>query len=599
MILDINSAMTGWLLKKKLRIIIFGIFIITIPLAGLSAFIYYMVNSEFKRIVRDENETFLRIAASQLEEKINISISNAKTFADRPLLVRDIMNGDRIAIKGHLSNFIGNSLTMERIIACTPDGRGVATYPDDQNIFGMNFVDTDWYRGVMAMNKPYVSDFFLRKTEPRQYIFAIAVPVRGPNGAMIGIIILHPKKDYFKKEIGEMKMGRNFIYIVDKKGHLIYHPGYSLDRIVDFAGVPAVGRVMKGLSGTEKNYDQRSGEYVLSSFRPMKWGWGVIVQRPEQDVMKPVNNVLAGLLVFTVISLLLGTGIAFEWTGLLYSIRKLSVDLEEKKEIEKSINLRLQAELVERKLAEEKLELTLEDLERSNKELEQFAYVASHDLQEPLRKVASFTELLERRNKGRLGDDADRYIEYIVDGAKRMSLLINDLLTFSRIGTKGRAFEKTDFNTVLAHAIDVLQLRIRESGATITADTMPVLEADSTQIGMVFQNLVANALKFRSPEPPVIGVSARRDGGAWIFSVRDNGIGIDAEYFERIFGMFQRLHSKAEYPGTGIGLAICKKVVERHGGDIWVESEPGKGSIFYFSIPDESSEVAYERNEER
>jgi light-regulated signal transduction histidine kinase (bacteriophytochrome) len=276
---------------------------------------------------------------------------------------------------------------------------------------------------------------------------------------------------------------------------------------------------------------------------------------------------------------------------LLYSVRSLSVRLQEQEKIEKEINAQLKVELAERRLAEEKLERTLIDLERSNKELEQFAYVASHDLQEPLRKVGSFTELLERRYKDQMGPDADRYIGYIVDGAKRMSMLINDLLTFSRIGTHAEQFAKTNFNTVLHRTLDDLQYRIRESGANITSDDLPVLMADETQIGLVFQNLISNAMKFCRDAPSRVHVSARHEKGVWIFSVSDNGIGIEPDYFDRIFVMFQRLHAKGEYKGTGIGLAICKKIVERHGGRIWVESSFGKGSTFYFTIAEDLREV--------
>lgn len=243
-------------------------------------------------------------------------------------------------------------------------------------------------------------------------------------------------------------------------------------------------------------------------------------------------------------------------------------------------------DITERKRAEERLKRALADLKRSNKELEQFAYVASHDLQEPLRKVASFTELLARRYKGKLDQDADRFIDYIVDGAKRMHTLINDLLAYSRVGTTTEKYVRTDCNEVMTQVLADMHQTIRESGATVAYDNLPVVTADPSQIGRVFQNLIANAIRFRRDEPPRIHVSARPEGKGWIFSVSDNGMGIEPEFFDRIFVMFQRLHTRAEYPGTGIGLAICKKIIERHGGHMWLESEVGKGSTFYFTIPE-------------
>ena len=247
--------------------------------------------------------------------------------------------------------------------------------------------------------------------------------------------------------------------------------------------------------------------------------------------------------------------------------------------------LGLVRDITQRRLMEEELRERTESLERSNKELEQFAYIASHDLQEPLRMVASYTQLLSKRYKGKLDSDADDFINYAVGGANRMQMLINDLLDYSRVGTRGKEFVITEFDTVMKKTLGNLKKAIEESDAKVTIDPLPSLMVDGGQIGQLFQNLISNAIKFRDNEPPQIHISSEKNENKWTFSVRDNGIGIDPEYSSRIFEIFQRLHSKEEYPGSGIGLAICKKIVERHGGNIWIESEPGKGTSFYFSIP--------------
>jgi len=238
-----------------------------------------------------------------------------------------------------------------------------------------------------------------------------------------------------------------------------------------------------------------------------------------------------------------------------------------------------------RRAADADLRHKVEELNRSNDELGHFAYVASHDLQEPLRMVASYLQLISRRYKGKLDSDADEFIDFAVDGATRMQRLIQDLLTYSRVGTTGQELVETSSETALQQALTNLRGAIEESRALVTHGPLPMVMADDTQLIQLFQNLVGNAIKYQGPGVPRIHVSATRGPEkTWLFAVRDNGLGIAPEYFERIFGMFQRLHKREEFTGTGIGLAICKRIVERHGGTILVESEPGQGSTFQFSL---------------
>jgi PAS domain S-box-containing protein len=239
-----------------------------------------------------------------------------------------------------------------------------------------------------------------------------------------------------------------------------------------------------------------------------------------------------------------------------------------------------------RKSAEEYLVKTVGELKRSNDDLGHFAYVASHDLQEPLRMVSSYTQLLAKRYQGRLDADADEFIAYAVDGSNRMQQLIRDLLAYSRAGTGEMEFREISSELALHKALVNLQSAIQESCAVVTYDSLPAVTTDDTQLSQVFQNLIANAIKYRSVEVPRIHVSATADAGRErVFSVRDNGLGIDPKYFDRIFVLFQRLHGREQFAGTGIGLAICKKILERLGGRIWVESQPEKGSIFHFALP--------------
>ena len=228
---------------------------------------------------------------------------------------------------------------------------------------------------------------------------------------------------------------------------------------------------------------------------------------------------------------------------------------------------------------------TEEKLRRSNAELEEFAYAASHDLREPLRTISAFLKLFEKRYKGNIDEKADEYIGFTIESVTRMDALLTDLLEFSRLGGKPKKMKPMNCAVALEKAIYNLHSMIEKSKAKITYDTLPTVPGDESQITRLFQNLITNSIKFRSEKEPGIHISAKQKGDQWVFSVRDNGIGIDAEFFDRIFVVFQRLHTRQEYPGTGMGLAMCKKIVKLHGGRIWVESEPGKGATFYFTLP--------------
>ncbi len=249
-------------------------------------------------------------------------------------------------------------------------------------------------------------------------------------------------------------------------------------------------------------------------------------------------------------------------------------------------------DITARKQAEDALRHQAAELRRSNEELQQFSYVASHDLQEPLRMVATFMDLLARRYHGKLDAEAQEFIGYALEGAKRMKVLIDDLLAYSRVGTRREPFVPVDCEEVLQQTLQDLRLTVAESGAVITHDPLPTVRASKLELALLLQNLLSNALKFRNAAPLRIHLSAQQRGTEWLFSVRDNGIGIDPKHAERIFEIFQRLHTRQEYPGTGIGLAICKKIVDRHGGRIWVESTPGQGATFFFTLLGDSASIS-------
>jgi signal transduction histidine kinase len=351
----------------------------------------------------------------------------------------------------------------------------------------------------------------------------------------------------------------------------------------DAPDLPAA-MLVRGESGIVEGTDYRGTAVLADLHRVPDSAWFLVTKIDAHEVYAPVHEhaVYIGVIVASLI-VLAGTAIGFIWRReSMLHYRSLfeseSRRLEEHQAADRAL-----------REGEERLRKTNADLVRSNRELEQFGYIASHDLQEPLRMVASYLELIERRYKGKLDESADEFIGYAVGGAVRMQRMINDLLAYSRVGTKGGAFEPVDCGEALDQALANLRLKIRESGAVITRDPLPVIRADMSQIVQVFQNLISNSIKFRGQARPEIHVSAGQKGDEWQFLVRDNGIGFDPAYAENIFVIFKRLHPVSAYPGSGIGLTICRKIIERHGGRIWAESEAGKGTAFYFTITLEPS----------
>lgn len=292
--------------------------------------------------------------------------------------------------------------------------------------------------------------------------------------------------------------------------------------------------------------------------------------KPIRQLLRGTEEIANGNLGYQIIN---KTGDEFEFLSEKFNL--MSDSLRDKDTKLKNWSKELEQRVTER----------TEELSHSNADLERFAYVASHDLQEPLRMVSSYLQLLEKRYKNQLDNDASDFIGYAVDGANRMKTLINDLLSYSRIGTKGKEFNSFDCNIILERVLSTLKLAINEAKAEIIHDPLPIIMADEIQVEQLFQNLIGNAIKFKSNHIPKIRIGIKKELDNWVFSIQDNGIGIDPQFFDRVFVIFQRLHSRSEYPGTGIGLAISKLIVERHGGRIWIESEPEKGSTFYFTIP--------------
>jgi signal transduction histidine kinase len=416
------------------------------------------------------------------------------------------------------------------------------------------------------------------------------------------------------------------IYLVDNRGHVIAHPDSKLvSSLADLSTRLPVAAMLsdRGTAGSLV-YDASAGQRVAGYSKVPVLDWGVVVERPTEIVLAATEvkrqTALVALAVAALIAAAAGVLLAGRLTSSLAMLTRAAAafaagnsdvplprtSISEVSQLEAAfvqMRERLATRTRERDRFEDGLRTLNADLERrvdertaqledanrelarSNGDLEQFAYAASHDLQEPLRVIASFSELLGKRYHGKLGGEADEFINYIVVGVTRMEQLIQALLAFARVGSRGTAPSLTDCGAVVDRALENLHAAVTESGAEIRHEGLPTVMADATQLTQVFQNLIGNAIKFRGPEPPKIEVGAACEEDGWRLWVRDDGIGIEEQHAERVFGIFHRLHTKDEYEGTGIGLALCRKIVERHGGRIWVTSKPGDGSTFSFTLP--------------
>jgi signal transduction histidine kinase len=401
-------------------------------------------------------------------------------------------------------------------------------------------------------------------------------PVLGSSGAVEGAVTSRVPLDRLRpilEQESRLRQGLEESYdwlLLESDGTVIIEKQSPAGaEQTEKAGLRSTAIASGADSGFVEELDPRRNVWVLSGYARAKgyegfrgFDWIVLIRIDRGHAYAPIDRLVrtVGWIGLLVITPLTGFGIWTSW--------------------------RLGREHHNLTLARRQLEQSVAELGRSNAELQQFAYVASHDLQEPLRMVSSYTQLLGKRYKGKLGADADDFIAFAVDGAGRMQQLIQDLLAYSRVSTRDFDRNPVSLKTPLGYATDNLRITVKEAGAVVAHDDLPTVPADEQQLIRLFQNLLSNAIKFRGEEPPLIHVSAKRMDHEWVVAVRDNGIGIDPQYADRIFVIFQRLHNRAEYPGTGIGLAICKKIVERHGGRIWVESELGKGTTFFFTLPD-------------
>jgi signal transduction histidine kinase len=477
-------------------------------------------------------------------------------------------------------------------------------------------------RSIVETRRAIVTDLFIGAVSGSR-VLAVEVPVVR-EGTVVYVLSMGVLPGALNRILSDQKLPVTWVASIFDRNGITVARTRELDR---FIGKPAAPRLAEAMRNADEGLIEvvsLEGTPVVASYsRSPVHGWRFAIGVPRVEVEASIRRSMWAVLGVGLALVAMGLGLSVVFArSISRPIAALAISTEalgrgdpvvasrsglrEVDDVGLALH-RASGMLIERSAERDRAEAALErskealealvadrtseltraneELARSNAELEQFAYAASHDLQEPLRMVTSYLGLVERRYADRLDERARTFIGYAVDGAARMRTLITDLLAYSRIGRREEPRTLTDIGACLGDALGNLTVAIAESGATVTHDPLPLLSVNAPQIATLFQNLLGNAVKFRGEESPRIHVSAERQPTAWVFGVRDNGIGIAPEHHDRIFTVFQRLHTRAEYPGTGIGLAICRKVVERHGGRMWVESEPGKGSTFFFTLP--------------
>lgn len=566
---------------------------ILLPLALLLSFavavgVVFYTTASLRAVLVEERGADLARTAARVADRVDRVLF--ERFGDIQLFANDrvLLEGKPDAKRQRLLQYkkmywqyswIGVTDATGRIVAATdlvarPD-TGRTTKGSAEG--GLGVTQPDWFLRTKQSGQVQLETAQLSPEPEGIMVVGFSAPIYGPEGEFRGVVTSRVPLESLRiilEQEGKLQHGEEAHdwLVLDRQGAVIIEKSQptGVNNSLPMMNLSSVKRAAgeRDKSGFVEELHQRRQIPVVTGYATAGgyskfpgFDWTVLVRLDRDRAYAPINRriwaiVSVGLLL---VMPLAGFGVWASW--------KL---------------VREQRILV---VSQQALTESIAELSRSNSDLQQFAYVASHDLQEPLRMVASYVQLLARRYKGKLDSDADEFIEYAVDGANRMQNLINDLLVYSRVTSQGQVFEPVDCNGVLEEVLNNMQVAVEESRAVVTHDSLPTVMADERQLGQLFQNLIANAIKFHGAESPRVHVSAERRPGDWLFSVRDNGIGMEPQYAERIFVIFQRLHNREEYPGTGIGLAICKKIVERHGGHIWVVSQIGQGATFQFTLP--------------
>ena len=577
-----------------------------LPFGGLAVLSRQQVRVSTQNMLRESMSLLTKEIGVEIERTVFSAYTHIQSLAQHPIIVSPTATlEEKLAEMRKIQQFYG---IFEDITLVNPDGvvLGSMSYQ-----YRGEWKTKQWFQQAKE-GKATVSPVHVVPS-PFKLVFVVTAPVFSPDGKLQAVIGGQVNMQSIWEITDHVHVGQTGrVVLLDKSGNIIAGPDKDLllekfdpPSLIESMAAHDSGLIEFALGAKTflasfehlKGYNEYPGqEWTIALIRDHDDAFAVL----ERMRMEILLTAAAGCFFVVLLSMLFSRTILLPITGINVGLERIAsgdlaarVPVKTRDELGRlSQAFNTMAEEIYRKTIEvdaanQQLNAVNSKLSESNTNLQQFAYVASHDLQEPLRMVSSYMQLISRRYKGKLDAEADEFIGFAVDGAHRMQQLINDLLEYSRVGTRAKPLESTDVEAVLARVLQTLKLSIEERGAIVTHDPMPTIMADPVQIGQLLQNLIGNALKFCKDRPPHIHVGAVKEGADWKLWVKDNGIGIDAKYYDRIFTIFQRLHTREEYAGTGIGLAICKKIVQRHGGRIWVESKEGEGSMFLFTLSEQ------------
>ena len=544
----------------------------TTALIATAIHYYRAIDRELTEVALSRRASVAQLAAATLSEKFARLVDLSVSLATRVHFRELVTEGKWLEAIEILRDVPRDFPFIERLFLADLKGTLMVDVPALPDVRGMNFSGRDWYQGVSRDWRPYVSPVYRRAAAPQLNVFAVAAPIRSASGKVVGILLLQLRTESLLEWVKAIEIGpQGFVYVVDSKGQIAFHsrkPGQG--EIVPLTAAPIVQSLLRGEQGVRIGFDQLEGEHQISAYAPVPgYGWGVITQQPtraslgleardEQLALLLTTYGLVVLLILTAV--LFGSRIAVERT-------RAEDDRRMRGELERMVAARTA------------------QLEATNKELESFSYSVSHDLRAPLRAINGFSRILEEQHSDRLDEECRRLLGVIRENSRKMSDLIDDLLEFSRLGRKPLSRTRIDMKQL----VEAIFREIVTDGwrsHRFVLGSLPPADGDAALLKQVWINLLGNAIKFSSKsQQPVIEVSGREDGAESVYCVKDNGAGFDMRYYDKLFGVFQRLHGPAEFPGSGVGLATVQRVVTRHGGRVWAEGKVNAGATFYFALP--------------